>query len=377
MDDSARPMTDRRRFLAALRYDSPDRLPNHELGLWGQTAEKYVAAGMPEDATGNWFQGCDFLGLDRRDFVPLDSGPIPAYEHEILEQTERYTIYRNRWGIVHKALETGMVRGTRASMDQYLRFPVETREDFRSMKHRYDPTSAGRRPDDWPRRVERWRERNCPLCLLTNASFGIYSHMRRWMGTENLSLAFYSQPALVEEMVEHLTDFLIELTRPALEQLDIDYFNFFEDFAYKTGPLLSPKLFRRFLMPAYRHINAHLRRHGVEFIWLDSDGNPEVLVPLMMESGINCLWPLEVAAGMDPVSLREEFGPDLRLSGGIDKRALAKGHRAIDEELDRRLRPMLAHGGYIPTIDHTVPPDVPYENFMYYMERKMRMLETG
>lgn len=370
-------MTDRERLLAALRYQPLDRLPHHELGLWGQTAEQFIDAGMPEDATRNWFYGCDFIGLDHRDFIPLDCGPVPAYEYEVLEQTDRYSTYRDKWGIVHKALETGTVRGTRASMDQYVRFPVEIREDFREMKRRYDPASPDRRPDDRPERVERWRTRECPLCLLTNASFGLYSHMRRWMGTENLSLAFYRQPVLVEEMVEFLADFFIELTTPALEEVEVDYFNFFEDFAYKTGPLLSPKLFRRFLMPAYKRIIAHLHRHGVKFIWLDSDGNPEVLIPLMLEAGINCLWPLEAAAGMDPVGLREEYGRDLRLSGGIDKRALAKGRDAIDEELGRRLRPLLPDGGYIPTIDHTVPPDVPYDNFMYYIEQKRRMLEEG
>ncbi len=363
-------MTDRERFLATMRFQAADRVPNHELGLWGQTKQMYIAAGMPEDATGDWFCGCEFLGLDRRDFAPLNVGPVPPFKRETIEETDRYEVFRDAWGALHKALKPGTVEDTRASMDQYISFPVRCPEDFEPMKARFDPRAPGRRPPDWAERVERWWRRDCPLCLTTNGSFGLYFALRKWMGTENLSLAFYDQPKMVHEMVELLADFFIELTEPALGEVDFDYFNFSEDFAFKTGPLLSPRLFREFLLPAYRRIIEHFRRHGVEFIWVDSDGNTELLIPLLLEVGVNGHWPLEIAAGMDPVKLRKEYGRDLMLSGGIDKMALAKGKKEIEDELDRHMRPALESGGFIPTIDHSIPPDIPYENFMYYMELK-------
>ncbi len=58
--------------------------------------------------------------------------------------------------------------------------------------------------------------------------------------------------------------------------------------------------------------------------------------------------------------------------GGIDKRELAKGCKEIEAEVRRRILPLLDSGGYIPTVDHTVPPDVPFENFMYYLELKRK-----
>ena len=80
---------------------------------------------------------------------------------------------------------------------------------------------------------------------------------------------------------------------------------------------------------------------------------------------------------MDPVKLRREYGKDMVLCGGIDKRAMARGKKAIDEELDRHMRPMLESGGFIPTVDHTVPPDVSYDNFTYYIARKRAIAEGG
>ena len=107
--------------------------------------------------------------------------------------------------------------------------------------------------------------------------------------------------------------------------------------------------------------------------WLDSDGNVEELIPLWLESGINGVYPMEVAAGMDVVKLRREYGKDLLMTGGIDKRVLARDRKAIDEELEAKI-PLAEQGGYIPHIDHAIPHDVPYENFAYYWERKKEWL---
>jgi len=57
----------------------------------------------------------------------------------------------------------------------------------------------------------------------------------------------------------------------------------------------------------------------------------------------------------------------------VDKRELAKDKAAIEAHL-RSLIPIVEDGGFIPTVDHTVPPDVPWDNFLYYMELKRKLL---
>jgi len=359
-----------------MRFQEVDRIPYHELGLWGQTVERFIKEGMPEDAvTVSMFYGNDFFGLDRRDFVPVNVGMVPPFETMVFEETERYVIMRDGNGIVRKALKEGTVRGTRSSMDQYIKFPVEGPEDFEALKKRYDAKSEGRYPENWGELVAKWKDRDYPLCLLTNATFGFYSTPRKWMGTENLSIAFYEEPKMMHEMMEFLADFFVEVTHKALDELDIDYFNFFEDMAYKTGPLISPKLFKEFILPHYKRVIEFLKEHGVDVITVDSDGNIEVLIPMLIEAGVTGIWPCEIAADMDPVKLRKEYGKSLALSGGIDKRELAKGKKAIEAELMRRLPPLLESGGYIPTVDHTVPPDVSYDDFRYYIELKAKIAE--
>jgi hypothetical protein len=367
-------MTDRERLLATLRFERGVPPPNYELGLWGQTIDRWIAEGAAEEEICfDWFRGGK-LGLDRREFAPVYTHAFPRFAYEVLEEDEETLVHRDEQGVVTRALKTGAARGTRASMDQHLRHPVHDRESFLAYKKRYLASSPERYPAQWPELVAKWRARDYPLCLQENCGFGLFSHLRIWMGTEPLCIAFYEQPALVHEMLDFLAEFFCEAVSRAVREVQFDYFNFFEDFAYKAGPFLSPKLFREFLIPRYRVIIDFLRRNGVAFFMLDSDGNTEALLDSFVEIGITCHWPFEAAADMDPVRIRKRYGRDLVISGGIDKRALAKDKQAIEQELYAKLPPLLEDGGFIPTLDHTAPPDISWDNFRYYLELKRKLL---
>ena len=72
--------------------------------------------------------------------------------------------------------------------------------------------------------------------------------------------------------------------------------------------------------------------------------------------------------------VRKQY-PHLLIQGGLDKTKVARGREAIDAELEAKLPFMLSQGGYIPHIDHTVPPDVSWDNFRYYWEKVREYVE--
>lgn len=118
---------------------------------------------------------------------------------------------------------------------------------------------------------------------------------------------------------------------------------------------------------------AEARKRGCVLSIVDCDGDPSQIVENWMDEGVNIMFPLEVAAGVDLLAWRERFGMDLRLRGGIDKRALVEGGTAIDREIER-IRPVFEQGGYIPHLDHLVPPDIPYGHYCDYLEKKRRLI---
>lgn len=368
----------RENFFQVASFTLPQRIPSYELGVWQQTLQRWFSEGLSRDVlrqdyeTGDdMFLGEPFFDIDRRDLHCLPNlNLLPRFKEKILKETDRYITYCDGAGITRKALKDGTVRGMRISMDQYLDYPVKNRHDFLIIKKRLNPHTTGRYPDEWEDKIERRRNRSYLLCA---RGFGYYWKLRSLMGTEGVSVGFYDQPELIDEICEHLTYFFMETTKKALEKVGLDYFEFSEDFAYKGAPLLSPQMFRRFIMPHYRRIIDFMRGYGVPFFFVDSDGDPSALIPSLIESGVNGLWPLERAAGIDPYHLRKEYGKDLILSGGIDKRALIRGKKAIYDEL-KSLAPLIEKGGFIPTVDHLISPDVSYENFLYYLEVKEKLL---
>ena len=80
--------------------------------------------------------------------------------------------------------------------------------------------------------------------------------------------------------------------------------------------------------------------------------------------------------GMDIRQVAREY-PDLLIMGGLDKRELAKGRKAIDREVEAKLPPLFRRGGYAPTMDHHVPPDVSWDDFQYYLERTWEIFDQG
>jgi uroporphyrinogen decarboxylase len=204
---------------------------------------------------------------------------------------------------------------------------------------------------------------------------GFFGPLRNLFGIEGLSFMFYDDISLIEEILDAKVECMIRIIDRIMEDTDFDYFVFWEDMCYKTGPLLSPEMFKQYLVPRYRKVTDHLRSKGIDIIFVDSDGDVTKLVPLWIEGGVNGILPFEVQCGMDVNAFRKEYGKDLLLIGGIDKRVLVTGGKDIDDEL-RRVAPLVEEGGYIPWLDHSVPPNVSYDNFLYYMDQ-LEKLCTG
>jgi len=348
-----------------------------EIALWPQTRERWQGEGMPEGIKCDLMHGCGYFGLEGYDALHIDAAlPYPPMPERVLSEDADTVTFTDAFGRTRRARKSGMVGGSRMSMDAYIEFPVRDRTSWRSYRKRYEGDHDKRYPTDWRRQKDRLARTDNPRSLLDPlaGTFGYYSMLRNWMGTQGLSYMFYDDPALVQECLEFLTDFAVGLLAPALREIRFDFYYIHEDMACKGGPLVSPEMFRRLFLPQYRRFIGFLRSNGIDLVLVDSDGDHEVLVPTFLEAGVNGFGPVERAAGMDPVRLRRKYGKDVVMIGGVDKREIAKGRRAIDREIDRSIRPIVDEGGFIPTIDHSIPPDVSLDNFRYYLERKRRLL---
>jgi uroporphyrinogen decarboxylase len=221
---------------------------------------------------------------------------------------------------------------------------------------------------DWVQKLKACRTDSAVFWLIADRWGGFFGALRNMLGVENLCTTFCTDPALVEEMMDTIAEYVVAMAGQVLDHVEIDVFGFWEDMGYRNGPLIGPDLVRKYMLPRYKRVVEYLCGRGVKWVCLDSDGRIDTLIPIWLEAGVNLIYPFEVAAGMDVVEMRKRFGKELRMYAGVDKRALARGRGAIDREI-QRVRPLIEEGGYIPSVDHNIPYDVSYANFRYYLER--------
>lgn len=370
-------MTNRDRFRAIAKFQRPGDLWINEM-FWQETLISWVDQGAPPQLTNGMYRG-EYFGFDHAReakeiisglvHVPYVAGDIesylaippivPQFESRVLEEDQNTIVIFNQGGQTVKVFKDHTQK-----MPMYLEHPVKDRETWKEYKKRLDPDTSERWPSYWESYVEKMNTRDYPVILWVGSFFGF---LREWMGLENLLYMFYDDPNLVEDMMDTLVHLEMEVIKRTVKEINVDQVSFWEDMCYKSGPLISPDMFRRFMMPRYRQITDLLHKNGIDIIFVDSDGNLSELIPLWLECGINYVWPLEVAAGNDAVALRKEYGRDLILGGNIDKRALIKGKDSIRDEIMAKVPFLLEKGGYFPSVDHLVPPDVSFENYQYYI----------
>jgi hypothetical protein len=361
-----------------MHYQPRDRSPICDFGYWDETLVIWHGQGLPRHVVNtdhNFFH--EFFGMDfpiRRaaSATGVEVGLMPPFEEMVLDDHGDHEIVQQEDGV--RVLRKKFM----GSIPKHLGHLLVDRDSWRKYyKPRLDPTHPERYPADWEERVKSWVDpnRDYPLVLPGGS---LYGWLRNWMGLKNLSYVVYDDPAWFEEMVTTVADCIIGTLSRVLETGGyFDACGMWEDMCYKAGPLLSPKHFQQFLVPHYCRIVDLLHRHSVDVIWVDCDGRIDKLIPLWLDAGVNCMFPVEVGTwGADPIDFRREYGEDLLMLGGFDKRILARSREKIEQEV-HRLMPLVEEGGYIGFCDHLVPPDVPLENYMYYVETVRRVWGEG
>lgn len=349
-------MNHRERFNAVMHFEKVDRIPIWDFGFWEETIQAWYDQGLPRDISTNAFFGMD---PQWHGFGP-NTGMIPGFETEIIEQTEDWEIVRDGAGVLQKRSRKG------ATIPQFLEFPVKNRGDFEKMVERYDPKDPRRIRGDLDAKAAELANRDYALHI---GGGGFFGAVRNWMGLENAAMCFVDDPTLMHEMMQFIADFTCEMIHPYIDRIQYDSAHYWEDMAYNKASLISPAMFREFMLPRYKQVTGLLREHGVDVHVVDCDGNIEELVPLFLEGGVNCMFPIEIGVWKpDLMEWRRKYGRELLMIGGIDKCALMHGKKEVEEEVYSKVPQLIKIGGYIPLVDHRVPPDVPLENYQYYLE---------
>jgi uroporphyrinogen decarboxylase len=275
-------MKPRERIFATLRRQEPDRVPRFE--IWIDAFFDELGGGDPQRAYVDTGQDC--IMIPRH--VPAESN---SWRDGIDE-----------WGLIWR---NGFYAGGAVNSEADLK--------------KYDPPLgyAGEFFDT--DEVRLLRKAYPDHCFIFGTHIGPFTAGYMAMGFERFFIRFADDPAFIRKLLESRTQWCIALYQRAVE-LGAEVLVLADDAAYNEGPMISPAMWREFVLPLHKRIVDHF---DVPVIW-HSDGNIEPLLPMAIDTGFAGVHGLEPSSGMDLGRIRREFGGDLVLIGNIDVNVLCE-----------------------------------------------------
>lgn len=295
-----------------------------------------------------------------------EAGLFPTFEEKVIEDRGDYELVQDFAGrsvLCFKGRRSGF-------MPEYVDHPVKDRYTWeKNIKWRMDPHTPGRM-EETKGAVLAAKEAAANGGTVVQMVSGGYMYLRSLIGPEQLLYKFYDDPDLIHECMK--TWFELADTVIAEHQKTVSFDEVFlaEDICYNTGSLISPDMIKEFLLPYYQQLYQNMKKRNLDqsktiHLQIDTDGYCPSVIDIYRSIGCDYMSPFEVAANCDVVKIAQQY-PDLRMSGGIDKRIIALGGDDIKRHLDYIMPAMRKRGGFIPTCDHGVPEEVSFENYMLY-----------
>jgi uroporphyrinogen decarboxylase len=386
-------MTSRELFLDILDFKPVDRNLKWDFGYWGGTVQRWQEEGLPRELDflgprrpivyGEFINGTGIpypmpsfddnvlfasgisghFGLDKGTSpFPFNWWYCPRFEKRVIDETDEKIEFVDALGI--RRIDFKDER----SMPSWLEYPVKGERDWERVKEErlnLDNFDERYTVGDVGKYCSSIDERDFAL-LLYGSPIGFFGILRFMIGEPNIYYWYHDKPDLLKKMAEYLCGMWLAIAEELTARVRFDWCYFFEDMAYKGRSLIGPSAFREFMLPYYRRLIGFARSKGVRHHIVDSDGYVEELIPLFVEAGLTGCQPFEVRAGNDIERVRKKH-PRFEMLGGIDKTAL-QNKESIDEELKKVTR-MLKTGGYVPYVDHAYPPDISYENYVYFRKK--------
>ena len=337
--------------------------------------EQWKQQGMPQDVPLDKLFSYDPPGIHSLGQLGwCEAAFVPRFDEKVIEDRGECEVAQDSAGrhvLFFKGRRSGF-------MPEYLEHPVKDMKTWEAdCLWRLDPATPARLAD-LPKRMDAAKAAAAQGMIVTQNLVGGYMYLRSLMGPEDALYVFYDQPQLVHACMKTWFELADAVIAKHQEHVTLDQLFLAEDICYNNGSLISPDMMREFLFPYYQQLIANLRARQIDksrhlYIQIDTDGFANPLIPVYQEIGMDVMSPFEVASGCDVVAVGRQY-PELVMTGGIDKRVLARSKAEIDRMVERILPVLRARGGYIPTCDHGVPEEVPYENYLHY---RKRCLELG
>jgi uroporphyrinogen decarboxylase len=194
---------------------------------------------------------------------------------------------------------------------------------------------------------------------------------RAWYirGMEDLMMDMLASPDIAHFLLER-TAALQKATGEQYTRAGVDIIITGDDVAGQEGLLMSLQTWREFLKPRLAAtVRAVKAINPQAYVFYHCDGNPEPIIPELIEIGIDILNPVQPEC-MDPALIKKKYGARLSFWGTVGVQStMSRGTPSEVREIVRaRIRDVGRDGGLILAPAHVLGPETPWENIVAFFE---------
>lgn len=329
-------MTGEERILRALQLKEADRVPHFEWYI----DKKVIEALSPGS---NYEKFCYEFDNDA---ICIDCD----FDKKFIEGG----LIQDEWGMIKK--DTGEAHAFPVDG------PIRTLKDMENYTAP-DPHKPGRYKSVERALLEHGGKKAVVLHL--NDVFSIPSRM---MPFDTFLIKLFEEPQLVKALVKMSVDVNLELAKEAASRgIKVVYTG--DDYAYNSGPIFSPAIFRNIFYPELKRVVSGYKELGL-YVIKHTDGYIAPLLVMIVDSGFDCLDPIDPIAGMDLAQVKKEYGNRICLKGNVDCSTTLsfKGTDEVIAESRKCLEAAMAGGGYILSSSNSIHSAVKPENYAAMVE---------
>jgi uroporphyrinogen decarboxylase len=325
-------MNGHERIIAALERRQPDRVPTFEWFIDKKVTRALVGT---EDI------------LEAVDALDIDGVNVRAdYARRFTGETD----YLDEWGTTRRI--------TGESLAAAVEYPVP--DITRQAELAFPLVDAPQRFASLEKALRRFEGKRAVILNLRDG----FSDMREILGYENCLISMMIEETHFADLLDRLVDYNLALARVARERYNVPIVAMTDDIANETGLLFSPEIYFRLIAPRFRRVVQGYKSLGFLTI-KHSDGDITPVVDWWLESGVDCLDPVDPAAGLDLADFKRKYGGRVCLKGNVNCTGpLADGPgAAVVDEVRRCIRSGSAGGGFILSSSNTIHSGVKPSNY--------------
>ena len=340
------------RLKRAIHHEEPDRLPLAEALVAYEIQSQFLGKKVTDSDLRSQIE---FWVKSGYDFIPLTVGMMSPGEI-----TKESSIFRVVQKVLRKDKETEEVipwdieeKGVISGPEDYEQFPWEeaAKLDFRKFYEVQPLLPEGMK--------------------IIACSGKVFTLAWMLMGFQNFCLSFYLQEELVGKVFQKIGQIQLLGAKKLLEIPNIGGLWAVDDLSYGSGPMIDPKLLRKYVFPWYEELASICKKKNLLFIF-HSDGNIWPIMEDLIAIGFEAIHPIDPTS-MDINEVKKKVGGKVGIIGNIHTDLLASGTPDEVKELTKkRIREIAPGGGYALGSGNSVPNWVQFENYQAMRETALR-----